>query len=396
MKNANYQQALAYYEQALKEHPDDPLVQRDLGQVHFHLKEYDQAGKLLNAAASKLPKDGTTMVYLGMLAEAQDNFAGATQMYQKFLATNGSSKMAPQIRGRLLYVQDEKLRQQVADDIKKEKELAKETPPENTVGVLPFSYPAKANETLRSLAQGMAASMWYDLSTIKEIQVVERLQIKYLTDELAASEKGFSSKESGPRVGKMVQAKHLIRSSVDAPAPEKLSVQTGLINTNSAAYSPAYSADDEFGKALRVQKEMTVAVLDSLGIKIEGSKRRALKELPTKSYEAFLAFSRGVEQFDQGEFGKASAFFTEATKIDPSFTLARDFRVNSDLLVANGTDLSKFGNGIAARIRSESVTSGHGMDEVFNLATPGSDPRNQDQPTTTSGTGTATVSGSIR
>lgn len=396
LQNSSYQQALAYYEQALQDKPNDPLALRALGRVYYHLKDYEQADKFLKEARSRLPKDGTTILYLGMLAEARSDFAGATEMYQKFLATNAKSKMAPQIKGRLLYVQNEKLRKQVAEEIKAENSLAKETPSDNTIGVLPFIVPQEADETLRSLAQGMAATLWYDLSTVKELQVVERLQLKYLTDELEVTEKGFSSKDSGPRLGKLVKAKHLIKASLDSPAEEKLSVQTGLINTGTSSYNPAYSADDDISKALRIQKEITLTILDSLGIKITGGERRALKKAPTGSYAAFLAFSRGIEQFDQGQYGKASEFFAQATKLDPSFDIARDYRDETRLLMTNSSDLGKFESGVQANVSAQTTQQQHNQaDDLRNITTPPDDPRNQDPPIP-SGTGTATVSGSVR
>jgi tetratricopeptide (TPR) repeat protein len=394
LQNTHYQQALAYFEQALSERPNDPIAQRELGRVYYHLQDYEQAEKFLKAAQSRIPKDGTTILYLGLLAEAKLDFAAATEMYQKFLATNARSKSAPQIRGRLLYVQNEKLRQQVAEEIKTESSLSDEAPPDNTVGILPFVVPDQANETLRSLAQGMAAALWYDLASIKELQVVERLQLKYISEELAAAEKGFIAKDAGPRLGKLVKAKHLVKASLDLPTADKLSVQTGLINTGSAAYNPAYSTDDDLSKAMRVQREITIAVLDSLGIKVSGSERRAFKKTPTSSYAAFLAFSRGIEQFDQGQYATAGNFFGEAARLDPSFGLANTLRSQSELIMTNSGDLGKFGSGVQSNLTTGSKPPQNQLNDLRDITTPPGDPRHEDLPTTT--TGTATVSGSIR
>ena len=128
-KNQNYQQALAFYEQALQEHPNDPRVQLALGKVYYHLQEYDQAEKLLRAVHSQNPKDGTATLYLGMIAENKKDYGDAAEMYRKYLATAGKSKLTPQIQGRLLFVQNELMRAQVAEAIKNEKALASETLP---------------------------------------------------------------------------------------------------------------------------------------------------------------------------------------------------------------------------------------------------------------------------
>lgn len=396
LKKQSYPQALAYYEQALSERPGDPRVQRALGQVHYYLRDYDQAEKLLKAAETLIPKDGVITLYLGMIAETKSDFAGAAEFYAKFLATNGKSPLAPQIKGRLLYAQNEQMRNQVAEAVKDEKSLASQTPAENTIGVLPFRVPDQAGEDVSSLAQGMAAALWYDLASVKGLQVVERLQLKYLTDELAAADKGFVAQNSGPRLGKFVKAQHLVTANLDSPAADKLSVQTGIINTGVGSYNPAFAADEQFSKAMKVQKELTLAVLDSLGIKVSGSARRDLKKVPTNSYTAFLAFGRGIDQFDRGEYGKAAAFFVEATRIDPSFGLAKEFHSQAQLLQAGSVDLLRFSGVVLAGTTAQPANvDGLGSD-LLDLSNPDTDPRHQDLPTTTGGTGSATVSGTIR
>lgn len=396
LKRQSYKQALTYYEQALREHPEDPKVQSSLGRAYYHLQDYDQAAKLLKAAQGRTPNDGAIALYLGMIAETKKDFAGAAESYAKFLAIDGNSPLAPQIKGRLLYTQNEQMRKQVDEAVKNENSLASQTPAENTIGVLPFRVLGKSNEDVNSLAQGMAAALWYDLASVKELRVVERLQLKYLTDELEAADKGFVAKNSGPRLGKFVKAQHLITANLDSPVANKLSLQTGLISTGAGTYSPTFAADEQFSKAIKVQKELTLAVLDSLGIKITGSARRNLKKATTDSYDAFLAFGRGVEQFDLRDYGKAAAFFVESSRIDPSFDLAKEFHSQAQMLQSGSDDLQRFSGTVLAGMSAQPKdVSGLGS-ELFDLSDPDTDPRHQDLPTTTGGTGSATVSGSVR
>ncbi len=396
LKHQNYQQALAYFEQALQQRPNDPQVQRSMGQIYFHQGDYDQSEKLLKGAQTKIPHDGTVILYLGMIAENKKDYKTAADLYGKYLAANKNSSMAPQIRGRLLYVQNEQMRHDVDDAIKSEKSLATETGTGKTVGVLPFTVPQKSSDDVRALADGMAAAMWYDLSTVKELQVVERLKMNYINDELQASSTGFTAKDSGPRFGKIVRAQNLVTANLNSPAPEKLDMQGGLINTTAGSYSPAYNTQDQFSKAISVQKQLTLAVLDSLGIKVTGSALRDLKKAPTDSYNAFLAFGHGVEQFDRGEYALADNFFKEAARIDPSFGLAKEFHGQAVLMQAGSTDLQRFSVAVLAGLNSQTNGGNRADDELFEISGPETDPRHQDIPSPTSGSGSATVSGSVR
>lgn len=397
LQGQRYQQALAYYEQALREHPDDPRIHRALGQIHFHLGEYARAEELLKAAQTKIPDDGTVVLYLGLIAEQKGDFSGAAEMYARYLETDKKSPLSSQIRGRLTYVKNEQLRAQVAEAIRSEATQSTDTSMAKTIGVMPFSVPTNASENIVSLSKGMAAALWYDLSSIKGLQVVERLHLNYLTDELAAAEKGFVAKDSGPRLGKIVRARNLVSGNLSAPAVDKMSLQTGLVSTSVGTYSPTYSADEKLTQAMRLQKQMTLAVLDSLGIKVGASARRALKKVPTDSYDAFLAFSRGIEQFDQGAYGKADAFFLEAVRLDPSFDLASDLHREAQVMQAASVDLQKFGGVVLAGTSTKRTANGNlGSDILEFEVSGGVDPRSQDLPTETTGTGSATVSGTIR
>ncbi|MEJ2239088.1 MAG: hypothetical protein P8X82_12380 [Gemmatimonadales bacterium] len=54
------------------------------------------------------------------------------------------------------------------------------------------------------------------------------------------------------------------------------------------------------------------------------AERTSLLENGTQSLIAFLAYSRGLEAEDVGDYVAASAFYAEAVREDPSFDMARD------------------------------------------------------------------------
>jgi tetratricopeptide (TPR) repeat protein len=392
----NYQLAIDHLETALKQNPTDARVMRSLGRAYYHKGEYAKSETFLGEAQKSLPNDGIVVLYLGMLAENKKDFATAEKHYRSFLASNGKSSSAEAIKGRLLYVQNENLRQQVAEAVKQEDAISKEVPARNSVGVLPFAVEGTSDETTRSLATGLQTVTWYDLASVPELQVVERLEFKYLISELQLSEKGFSDKKTAPRLGKLVRAGQLVNANVNKPDANSFSLNSALVNTGNAAFTPTYGKDSKLKDAMKLQKDMVLAVLDSLGVEVKGSRRQALKKLPTENYEAFLAFSQGMELFDNGEYVKAKSMFERAIGLDPSFDLARDFSVNSVLLADNSGSLSTFDVKVLATTVQETGVVFDPMTHVLGITSPtATDPRTQDQPENNP-TGTATVSGTIR
>ena len=396
LDDKNYQMAIDHLESALKEKPTDARVMRALGKAYYHKADYAKAETFLFEAQKSLPKDGSIALYRGMVAENRNDFAAAEKFYRNYLAIDGKSKSADAVRGRLLFVQNENLRLQVAQAVKQEDEISKEPPQQNTVGVLPFSVHSNADEATRSLAAGLQTVTWYDLSSIPELQVVERLEFKYLITELELTEEGFSEKNSAPRLGKLVRAGNLVNASIDTQDEGSFTLNSALVSTSDAVFTPTFGKDAKLKDVMKMQKDMVLSILDSLGINIKGSRRQALKKPPTDSYDAFLAFSQAVELYDSGDFVKATSLFERAMSLDPKFNLARRMATDATLIANNGGQIGNFDARVAATMTHGNELSFDPVTNVATITNPAvADPRTQDQPQDNS-TGTATVSGTIR
>ncbi len=394
LDDGRYDAAETYLKSALQENPNDPRVLKALGRLQYHQGSIAEAKQNLTIAQRSLPADPQLNLYLGFCSEAQGDFATAANAYEQFLERNPKSRVADNVRGRLLYVKNERLRKQVAEAVKAEATLGQAEPQPLTVAVLPFVVAADATPQVKALADGLAATLWYDLASIEELTVVERLQVNYLMQELQLTQEGLTSEESAPRVGKIVSAAHLVNASVNAPAEDKLSLDAALVMTTTSEYKPAYNADNDLKKALELEKNMTLAILDSLGIEIKGSRRKALLDQPTDSYEAFLAFSQGIKLYDQGNYVDAKKFFDEARSIDPRFGLAGQFASETQLLISNAGDLQQFDSMVMASIEATTQVITSLTDELRAIGAPDTNPRVEDEPS--EGRSTATVSGEVR
>ena len=75
---------------------------------------------------------------------------------------------------------------------------------------------------------------------------------------------------------------------------------------------------------LDLEKRLVYQVLDTLGIRVDAPLRVAIGGPPTRSFRAFLAFSRGVELEDGGALDGAASAYHEALALDPWFLLAKE------------------------------------------------------------------------
>jgi tetratricopeptide (TPR) repeat protein len=73
-----------------------------------------------------------------------------------------------------------------------------------------------------------------------------------------------------------------------------------------------------------MQKQMVFDVLDELGIQLTAAERDSIARIPTESFDAFMAYSRGLDYRDRGDYDAAKSEFERALEIDPGFAEAGD------------------------------------------------------------------------
>jgi hypothetical protein len=71
-----------------------------------------------------------------------------------------------------------------------------------------------------------------------------------------------------------------------------------------------------------LEKQLVFAIIDNLGISLSAEERDAIAKVPTESYLAFLAYSRGLDYQSRGMSQAAKQEFQKATEIDKTFDLA--------------------------------------------------------------------------
>lgn len=108
-------------------------------------------------------------------------------------------------------------------------------------------------------------------------------------------------------------------------AEERISMNALAVESKSGKNLGSSSSKSRMAGLFRAQKRLVKHLLTQVGILPERLPADVLAELErpqTTNFDAFMAFSAGLDQLDQGRFVKAKAFFTEAANFDPGFQLA--------------------------------------------------------------------------
>ena len=102
----------------------------------------------------------------------------------------------------------------------------------------------------------------------------------------------------------------------------RLRLDPQIVSTKSGKVDLTKEQTGELAQFFRMEKQVVWDVLRELGIEASEQERDSLALLPTESFVAFLAYSRGLDLYDRGLYPEARKEFGRAAKIDPSFHAA--------------------------------------------------------------------------
>ena len=118
------------------------------------------------------------------------------------------------------------IRDQARKLLQDEKTLSAVTA-KNTLAVLYFRNRSGLEE-LDPVRKGLALMLITDLSMVKDLQVVERVRLQALAEELGLGSSGIVEPDTGPRVGRLLGARWLVGGDIHG-ALQKLNVQSDIL-----------------------------------------------------------------------------------------------------------------------------------------------------------------------
>jgi hypothetical protein len=119
----------------------------------------------------------------------------------------------------------------------------------------------------------------------------------------------------------------------------------------------------EFFKA---QKELTFDLISKLGYTITDEEREAIQIIPTESFLAFQAYSKGLDMEDKGQMQEAAEQYKQAAAIDPGFTEASSKAQSAELQELGSGDIAQAAQASTA---SEAVTQSSLIDRLTSVNT---------------------------
>jgi tetratricopeptide (TPR) repeat protein len=357
-EQGQYDRAIASFYEEIARYPQRHEAWRELGIAYYEKGDLIKAEDALKQANGIQP-DSRTHLYLGLIYEQNEMLDKAVAAYGTALGLGASGKTGSLIRAHLDDLIARQMKVEVNEAIANEQQIDVSQIPEHTVAVVNFDD-THLSADMAPLARGLAEFTAIDLGKVKSLRVVDRLKIDMILEELALSSSGAVDPATGPRVGRLLGTQHIVGGQVLDLGGEGIRLDGVLVDTRDSSSSLTVPAEGRLDHLFDVQKAFVFSVIDDLGIELTAEERDAISEVPTESYLAFLAYSRGLDYQSRGFNQDAQASFRQATVQDPGFSIANDKAVTLEAGLSLGADysLGQFASAVSPGVESPQPTGG--------------------------------------
>ena len=284
----------------------------------------DTAVTVAHTAQLLEPDNVRGPLVVGWCQEQGGRYDAAIATYSDFAAQHPTARGVAALRAKAQLALRASAERTAQQALAREAELAQQPPQSATVAVLPVLV--SGDSTYQPLSRGLAELITTDLAYIRTLRLLERLQIGVLLAELKLGASDRADPATAARVGKLLRVERMVQGVATIPPAGTGSVQlTASVVSGSGVVRPVAPATGPFPRLLALEKQVVFGLAAQLGIQLtEAERQRILKEGP-RNLAAFLAYSRGLEAMDGGDYAGAVRRFGEATRADPSFrTAAQD------------------------------------------------------------------------
>ncbi len=194
----------------------------------------------------------------------------------------------------------------------------------NTLAVLYFDNKTECSE-LDILRKGLTITLTTDLSRVKGIQLVERVKMQALAEELDLGVTGIVDAKSMPRVGRLLGAAHLVGGDILKQKNDRFQLKAGLLKVpTETTFGNAKAEGKLIQDFFRMEKDLLFDIIRALKIELGTEQQAALRRPLTKSLKALRFFIEGIEHSDLGDYEKANESYAKALQEDPNLALAEE------------------------------------------------------------------------
>jgi hypothetical protein len=193
----------------------------------------------------------------------------------------------------------------------------------NTAGVLYFQNKT-GQAGLDPLQKGLALMLTTDLSSLKKLQMVERIRLQALVEEMGLGASGLVDPDTAPRVGKLLGAQWIVGGDFAKAPAAQFEIRSHLLDTPNLKIVGQPRANGDLPDFFRMEKDLLLALIKLFRIELTPKEEEDLMKPFSTKIEALLLLSRGIDASDRRDYQKAAEFYDKALREDPDIPVAAE------------------------------------------------------------------------
>ena len=308
-------------ENRLAEDPNNGQLLLRYAAALFSADRCDTASVVARLGAVSSPGDAVAPMVIGQCLERDADFGPAINEYQSFLANYPDAKGAQAVRGRLQIARRMEANEFARQALANEAALSGGTPDPDVIAVLPLVV-TSSDSSLQPLGRGLAQMLISDLGLIERFRMVERTRLNALIQEMRLGQTEQVQSQTAARVGRLIRAGRMVQGTANLPPEETVRLVASVVRSSGEILGPE-TIEGEFSDLLDLEKRLVIGISSRLGYPLSEAEIAALLENGTQNLTAFLAYSRGLEAEDRGDYRGAAMYFSQAVQADPGFEQAQ-------------------------------------------------------------------------
>jgi TolB-like protein len=194
----------------------------------------------------------------------------------------------------------------------------------NTLAVLYFNNKTKKSK-LDLIEKGLALMLMTDLSKVENIQIVERVKLQALKEELKLANSKLADPATSSRMGKLLGAKHLLGGNI---LKEKIGHSRFASNLLKVPTEKIIGQPEAEGKLISdlliMEKNLLNEIIKLLEIELSSAQAVELKKHLSENTKALIHLFRAINYSDRRDYERAYKFYKKALKEDPNLLLAQE------------------------------------------------------------------------
>lgn len=307
---------------------------RDFGITYYEEGNYPRAVGKFAEAFRLHSKSPLTALYLGLSYEGNEEYYRASIMYRYLSTINLPDKINKEMQSRHFENNRKHWRDEIQTSYHQKKTTFKPKP--NAIAVLYFRNISDWSE-LKPVIKGFTELLNHDLGKINLLDVSPRGEVQSLYDVSNFSTGQMYDKIKATDIGEILNVSYLITGGIERLTDTHIKISGGAVNTKTGhLVGDGALAEGQLSDIIDLEKEIVAELIHDLSITLRDSEQKAITTKLTDESLAFIAFSKGLDSEDKGDFSAAKRFYKKAFKEDKFFRVAKErYKIQSESRYSN-------------------------------------------------------------